>query len=272
MSVETYESRDGALITPRRNRYFYGKLLDEFHLRMEQEYHNNKRWLLNRLSLGSGVLCGLELTPKGGRVLVSPGVAVDAWGREIIVPSAASLDPWSLSVESPERADRLNPEEDHTVYLCIGYRECLTDFSPVLVTECDAQDHGAAGTIMEGYTFMLSKTAPLEWPNKPGEDLCKAVSAEKVETRLQDLCSLMAKETCQTAEGHPCVVLGQIALNKKPADEEQSIGKVDNCTYRKRAYSNETLFEMLMCKTSGGGTGPQGPPGPSPNSKASSQV
>ena len=49
------------LRTPARNHYFYGKLLDVFHFQMEQTYFNRKRWLLNRLGLGSGVLCGLEV-------------------------------------------------------------------------------------------------------------------------------------------------------------------------------------------------------------------
>ena len=46
-----------ALAAPERNHYFYGKLLDEQHLTMEQRYFNQKRWLLNRLTVGGGVLC-----------------------------------------------------------------------------------------------------------------------------------------------------------------------------------------------------------------------
>ena len=55
------------LAAPQRNNYFYGKLLDEFHFQMEQHYMNQKRWLLNRLSLGTGVLCGLEVTANNGQ-------------------------------------------------------------------------------------------------------------------------------------------------------------------------------------------------------------
>ena len=57
------------LASPRRNHFFYGKLLDELHLRMEQDYFNGKRWMLNRLGLGHGVLCGLEVTADGPYVL-----------------------------------------------------------------------------------------------------------------------------------------------------------------------------------------------------------
>src|SRR3970282_1579003 len=48
------------LESPTRNRYFYGKLLTERHFDLEQRYFNRKRWLLNRLTLGSGVICGLH--------------------------------------------------------------------------------------------------------------------------------------------------------------------------------------------------------------------
>ena len=45
-----------SLSTPARNNYFYGKLLDVRHFTLEQSYFNAKRWLMNRLTLGSGVV------------------------------------------------------------------------------------------------------------------------------------------------------------------------------------------------------------------------
>src|SRR5206468_11586399 len=50
-------NRLGTLTPPQRNKYFYGKLMDVPHFQMEQTYGNWKRWLLNRLALGEGVLC-----------------------------------------------------------------------------------------------------------------------------------------------------------------------------------------------------------------------
>jgi hypothetical protein len=73
--------------SPVRNRYFYGKMLDVFHFELEQNYFNSKRWLLNRLVSGYGVVCGLNvvLTPDGKSVVVTPGVALDKCGHEIIL-------------------------------------------------------------------------------------------------------------------------------------------------------------------------------------------
>src|SRR6266478_3901918 len=72
----------GRLGTLTRNRYFYGKLLDACHLQLEQGYFNGKRWLLNRLALGSGVVCGLKLIPSvdGQGLQVLPGLAIDRLG------------------------------------------------------------------------------------------------------------------------------------------------------------------------------------------------
>src|ERR1043166_6993295 len=75
------------LQTAERNRYFTGKLLDVFHMELEQEYFNSKRWLHNRLITGPGVVCGLkvELTDDQKSVVIGPGFGIDRCGREIIV-------------------------------------------------------------------------------------------------------------------------------------------------------------------------------------------
>ena len=45
-----------------RNRYFYGKLLTVRDFEVEQRYARQKSQLLNRLSFGAGVVCGLGVT------------------------------------------------------------------------------------------------------------------------------------------------------------------------------------------------------------------
>src|SRR3954452_24240418 len=81
------------LSAPRRNHFFYGKRMDVQHFVMEQNYGKLKQWLLNRLTLGKGVICGLTVSVDGRRVCVDPGVAIDGLGREIIVPVRYCLDP-----------------------------------------------------------------------------------------------------------------------------------------------------------------------------------
>lgn len=76
----------------RRNRYFSGKLLTVADYQLEQRYHIERRWLINRMLHGSGVVSGLEVEqsePGGWRV--SPGMALDAHGRELVVCEALDL-------------------------------------------------------------------------------------------------------------------------------------------------------------------------------------
>ena len=64
----------GCLTTPARNNYFYGKMMDVCHFEMEQKYFNRKRWLLNRMGLGYGVVCGLNVVDaENGNIQIEPG-------------------------------------------------------------------------------------------------------------------------------------------------------------------------------------------------------
>src|SRR5579871_4317176 len=56
-----------------------------------RNYGNAKRWLINRLVIGYGVICGLEVQPdkQPPSIKVTAGAAIDKLGREIIVPRAS---------------------------------------------------------------------------------------------------------------------------------------------------------------------------------------
>lgn len=68
-----------------RNNYFNGKLLCAADLQAEQRYFNDKRSLINRMVLGWGIVCGLEVTLENGCLVVAPGLALDCCGRELLV-------------------------------------------------------------------------------------------------------------------------------------------------------------------------------------------
>ncbi|MBA2674504.1 hypothetical protein [Ramlibacter sp.] len=183
---------------PSRNHFFYGKRMDVQHFQMEQDYGKHKQWLLNKLTLGKGVLCGLEVSVDGDRICVEPGVALDGLGREIVVPVRACIDPakpdggcctepmatprphqeqpraeGSATVPAGELATgqifrrEVDPgrgketrDEDgsFTVWLC--YHECFTDQQPVLVTDCDTRSHCAPGTVVESFCLKVTPGLP----------------------------------------------------------------------------------------------------------------
>jgi hypothetical protein len=205
------------LLSPaRRNHFFYGKRMDVQHFQMEQDYGKLKQWMLNRLTLGKGVICGLKVSIVGERFCVDPGVAIDGLGREIVVPVRQCIDPTTndggccvpccddaqptpareptdrpdSSVPGPDPAthpgheptddadDREDPRRLYTLWLC--YKECKTDFQPVLVSECQVRQPCAAGTIVESFCLKVAPGAPLQqdpdwcahlWPRRqqPGD-------------------------------------------------------------------------------------------------------
>jgi hypothetical protein len=58
-------------------------------LRAEHEYQQQKQWQHNRMLHGYGVVSGLEVLIEqdddSAAIIISPGYALDGWGRELIV-------------------------------------------------------------------------------------------------------------------------------------------------------------------------------------------
>jgi hypothetical protein len=225
------------LASATRNNYFYGKLLDVHHFQMEQKYFNRKRWMLNRLSLGSGVLCGLEvlLTEDGNHVGVRPGVAIDPLGREIVVPEPVSAP----------LADLLGQEEgsqEQAITLCLAYLECDVEPVPVLVGDCDTKESCAPSTIRERYRLFVTKGLPEE-PGGISEEQCRLIfpttETDESFNRRQVACTTLSG-ACPVPSSE-CVVLATLSI------DENGVPTLDACRYRTTVYTNATLFDMLLC-------------------------
>lgn len=259
------------LAAPRRNQFFYGKRMDVQHFRMEQDYGRLKTWLLNRLTLGKGVLCGLQVALDGKRLVIDPGCAIDGLGREIVVPVRSVFDP----------AAARTPGEDGaiagfcTLWLC--YRECSTDFQPALVSDCGS-DHArrgdcTPGTTVETFCFTLTPgLAPLQddprWclpsqdeppapaptpqpaPGQPEGPFAQAAQARAaagldairaaLRSRRYALCRVTAAD-CVPDEQDACVPIAALLV-----DAEGPVA-VENCLVRPRVYSNAMLADLILC-------------------------
>src|SRR5687768_10799673 len=77
-----------------RLNYYNGQRLEADDFRQEQQYHIFVRRALNRSLYSDGIAAGLEVTAKEGdlhKVVVSPGLALDQLGREIILREEAEV-------------------------------------------------------------------------------------------------------------------------------------------------------------------------------------
>lgn len=221
-----------------RNRYFYGKLLDVHHLDMEQEYVNGKRWLLNRLVTGAGVLCGLDLRLTADRkgVRVAPGIAIDYAGREIVVPRLT--EPVSLDVPHPADPQNRTDCDDECVHVVICFRQCDTDPEPIAVDECGDTVECATSAIQERYKVSVR-------PGRaPRVSLDPALPDFVINGRL-NYCALVDRVTrgCPDVPHDTCLALGNIRLTNgtDPLPEPE----IDICV-RPIVFTNRMLFDIIV--------------------------
>ena len=77
----------------KRVNYFFGQLLTAADLRAEQEYQRDLRRRHNCCLHGWGVACGLEVTVSNAEISVTPGLALDCQGDEIVLAAPGNLYP-----------------------------------------------------------------------------------------------------------------------------------------------------------------------------------
>lgn len=268
---------------PRRNKYFYGKRMDVQHFQLEQDYGKHKQWLLNRLTLGKGVLCGLRVSISGGRVCVDPGVAIDGLGREIIVPMRYCIDPVVVdggccdahpyanvnvnvnpqpqplpqpSVRPHGLAASENGTVDGLFTLWLCYRECLTDHQPVLVSECGSRDECAAGTVVESFCLkLLDGTAPPLgdpdwcadlWQMGHGVDTPAPADGDPRAPGPTEPSS-RRQGLCELFDGDCGPPGGDPCVPLALVQVRDGRLTVNSCLVRPRIYSNQRLLDLILC-------------------------
>jgi hypothetical protein len=241
-----------------RNRYFFGKMLDEFHFRLETDYHNGKRWLINRAVLGYGVVCGLDVIPgdEAHSIRITPGFAVDKWGREIIVPETTHeiripQDVIARAREGHERnqTDSYGQRQEGSyeeyerkvcVQVMICYHECETDPSPVLSGDCHSTEACVPGTIREGYRVTFTHRC-----EHPDNDQCQ-ISHIASEGRIdyEALVKWVTRDRdCLSVPKEPCIRLAHVHLTE--GGHECDPDRI-NIAVRPIVYANDLLFDILL--------------------------
>ena len=237
------------LKTPVRNRYFYGKLLDVFNLEMEQEYFNSKRWLLNRLVTGPGVVCGLDvvLTDDQQGVIVMPGVAIDRCGREIIVSHPSRpvplppLPPYKPEAAKEERGKRYKQEEPAHyceipyAHVVLCYHECESDPAPAMAGDCESVPLCSPGAIREQYEIEIREGYAPER---------KSAFPDVIEGKRLSHHAIIDYVTrpCRPLPDDCCLPLANIELKDGGGRWEPEV----NIYVRPIVYSNRLLFDLIQ--------------------------
>ncbi len=171
---------------PWRNGYFTGKMLTKRDFRAEQRYFLELARRHDAHLHGWGIVCGLDvrahpICPRE-RVIVGPGLAIDAPGREINVPHDTEVDiPDQLvkaALEKNAAADRQGktdpvPGGQHCpepirLYLCLRYQECKEEWTNAPFEECGCGPQPAQ--IFDGFCLELTEGKPASFTE--AEVLC----------------------------------------------------------------------------------------------------
>jgi hypothetical protein len=151
-----------------RMRWFTGRFVTARDLTDEQRYMVQRRWLINRMLHGEGVLCGLEVVPHerddcaATTVWIEPGIALDCRGRELISPCR-------LCVTWPSPAEPgCDPPRHEEKLLVIRYCEEAVDPQYAMLSDCTCQGGKEASRIREQVAWKLAGRDELLhcWPDE----------------------------------------------------------------------------------------------------------
>lgn len=224
--------------TFKRNNYFYGKLLSVADFQTEQQYYINKHRLINRLVHGSGVICGLKVLKSDqvdpnkpldkDAIRIMPGIALDPYGREIVVPA-----PVDISL-----AEKLKGAESPAEIL-IKYDFCTEEKAPKVMEASSCKEECCDSIMKESYQIIVNapKKKETETP-KPSEDICAQWNLY-----LQSQKDAFCARACLEPNGEEAVFLAQVEFSI--ANGVVNVEKVSNS--RTNVYGNDVLYTLLLC-------------------------
>jgi hypothetical protein len=236
-----------------RNHFFPRKLLTPRDLADEQKYFNEKRWLINRMVVGWGIVCGLDVSVEPDQLTVQPGLALDCCGRELLV-----CDRRCVKFEGiPEAAGYRPPEPPRPGYerpqyggdggyervrwaLCLEYRECRTEPTKV-PNACEPHDRGREyNRIRDDYTLTV-RPWKKACPDDHSADCCEHEGLSRAMSLHKALVERAHK--CPCCEDCTCVVLatGDVDAQGRVYVDE------DAWKYRRIVYTNPALAGVIRC-------------------------
>lgn len=257
------------LEAPERNRYFHGQMLYDRNFRLETDYHNHKRWLINRLVIGWGVVCGLGVKPGEGdepAIVIEPGFAIDRCGREIVVDTEVGplavprrlLRPPEGEGETegePQESEgkgRLYKDDSYTgegrrrhgreieLHVVLCYHECTAEPTPVLAGDCRDEQPCQPGLIRERYAFEIR---PGCLPPRQLRLRIPDVIASDGSVDYEELVKAVS-QPCPCPED-PCIPLANLHLDLEHDSGRCHHRKID-LSVRPIVYTNHLLAQLIL--------------------------
>jgi len=255
-----------------RNRFFKGKMMKAPEFEMEQRYSIERRRMLTRSISGWGVVRGFAV--KGGHeeripfpeprpFCVSPGLAIDPHGREILLTEESLIGSDNTFVIGPncelQSVDRLEPGE---YVLAIHYAECLLGDTPLPDDCCGTQV--VKNYVCETALFSLRKLCRDEkcpCGEKDCPEGCKCHRHRCLcgkRARNACLCEWVARTEAPGCSEKPCgwhgyevwvddgVDLACIHISCRAENCKPPLGVIcDDCDPRRIVKNNDLLYNLI---------------------------
>ena len=162
----------GTLSPDQRVNYAFGMILGLDEFLQEQQYFLEKGRLHERALHGFGTVYGLHVStarshdvPADYTITVAPGMAIDQWGREVVVRSAqcARLGAW-LGAQEQARpgtiAANMGVSGEFTVYVVASYAQCADDLVPLPGQPCSSSQTMTASRWRDAWNIDLRWKPP----------------------------------------------------------------------------------------------------------------
>lgn len=224
-----------------RNNYFHGKTLTARDLKAEQEYFNEKRWLLNRMVVGWGVVCGLDVCLENGCLSVRPGLALDCCGHELLVCEEEKLGARAFAEQLG--VDPCGKTDPVRWALCLEYRECRVERVRV-PSSCEPREGHEYNRIRDGYKLTVRRFEDA-CPEDQDEHVCAHEGLGRI-TSIQRALWERARK-CHKCEDCECVLLAIGTLKTEPEQPPQLQLDPEGWKWRRLVYTNPALGDLLRC-------------------------
>jgi len=253
-----------------RNNYYYGKCMTARDFFAEQNYFNKKRRLISQMVHGWGVVCGLDVLQPDKKVnkwVITPGLAIDCCGREILISDDVTQENRTLA-ESEIEAICPPIQGKENLLICLEYDECKTEQVDIHLSECGQEEKTEFNRIRDSFRMVLRKEGDVNL-SKPYGKHCPLseikVKKDAEHESFQQCIDTKLKAGCSECTERDHIVLARLVPPKEidadrppppPVDGQESISEqsqsikiyeLDHHFERRLVYSNPLLYDLIHC-------------------------
>ncbi len=188
---------------------------------------------------GTGVVNGLKVSIVNNKVYITPGMAIDSCGREIIV--------------CQDKIEEINWDSEKTSFvICIMHDECKDGSTEVFPIACDGETKEECKRIRDSFKILA---VPKNQINDQ-EHTCQldeeGHDEEENDIRSKTLhdyiCEKFTALETTGASKCGCVALATVTKTEdKEGNIKVTLDEGSTCSIRKLVYSNTLLYDLIHC-------------------------